>query len=244
MDATVPLPGTHPSGAPYTTRVGLGKALVYSSGNFGSGLFWALNSFILPYLFLSLGVEPVFNNLLSSTKSVEGAIIQPLVGARSDRTWKGWLGRRRYFIVLFVPLSAAFVALTPLAAQAGHLGAALGLSAHTTALALVVAAVVLFTLTFNVMYDPYNALLADITPELQRGRVNGVFQATSGFGQVVMLIVTLILVLSFGTDHIPFLLVCLIVAGALLLFYAVTVLGIREPREIPGADYTQALYLA
>ena len=54
VEATVPLPGEHPAGVPDSERVGLGKALVYSSGNFGSGLYWALNSFILSSAFLEI----------------------------------------------------------------------------------------------------------------------------------------------------------------------------------------------
>ncbi len=235
VEPAVPVLGTHPAGVPENASVSLRKALIYSSGNFGSGLYWALNSFILPLLFLSLHIEPVLNNLLSSTRSVEGTIVQPIVGAWSDRTWKGWLGRRRYFIVLFAPLSAFFVALTPFAAQAGGFGHFIGLNENTTASVLVVATVILFTFTFNVMYDPYNALLADITPERQRGRVNGIFQATSGLGQVVILITTLILILVFGTGHVPLVPVCLVVTAVLLLSFLVTVVGIREPQRIPGA---------
>jgi MFS family permease len=232
VEPTVPLPGEHPAGVAESARVGVGRALVYSSGNFGSGLYWALNSFILPILLIRLGVQPVLNNLLSSTRSVEGAVIQPLVGARSDNSWKGYLGRRRYFIVRWLPICVLFVALTPFAAGAGGLGQLVGLDSNTAAVILVTITIVLFTLTFNIMYDPYNALLADITPEAQRGRVNGIFQATSGTGQVVILVAAV--VLSFMFKDLPVAPVCIAVAAALLIFFAITVVGIREPRALPG----------
>jgi len=37
----------------------------------------------------------------------------------------------------------------------------------------VILCIFLFTVAFNVGYDPYQALMPDITPEAQRGRVNG-----------------------------------------------------------------------
>jgi MFS family permease len=176
-------------------------------------------------------VEPILNNLLTSTRSVEGAVVQPLVGAWSDRTWKPPLGRRRFFIVLFAPISALFVALTPFAPRLAGLGAIVGLSTAQAAILLVTVTVVLFTFTFNVMNDPYNALLADITPETQRGHVNGIFQAVSAMGQVVILIAAVILSLHGSLDVRP---IFIAVALALLVFFIPTVLGIREPREIPG----------
>lgn len=244
---TVPPPGEHPAGVPDTEKVSLRKAFTYSSGNFGAGVYYALNSFILSIFLLRLGVQPVINNLLSSTRSVEGAVVQPLVGAWSDRTWKQRLGRRRYFIVLFVPISALFIILTPFAPQLSGIGSVIGFKPDRAAIILVAATIFLFTFTFNIMYDPYNALLADITPERQRGRVNGIFQAVSASGQVVILIAAVILSLS---GPLPIAPICIAVAAGLLIFFIPTVLGIREPRELPGAithrrytwrDYAKAL---
>ncbi|MBF6592154.1 MAG: MFS transporter [Ktedonobacterales bacterium] len=243
----VPPAGEHPAGVPETQRVPLRKALLYSSGNFGSGVYYAFNSFIVSILLLRLGVQPVLNNLLSSTRSVEGAVIQPLVGSWSDRTWRGFLGRRRFFIVLFTPISAVFIALTPFVANVSGIGQTFGLSTNTTAIILVAATIFLFTFTFNIMYDPYNALLADISPETQRGRVNGIFQAASASGQVAILIAAVILSLRGALPITP---ICIAVAVMLLIFFVPTVLGIREPRQLPGAithqrytwrDYAKAL---
>ncbi len=51
--------------------------------------------------------------LLGNSRSFEGAIVSPLAGAWSDRTWAGWLGRRRPFILVGGLMSAVLVALTP-----------------------------------------------------------------------------------------------------------------------------------
>jgi MFS family permease len=228
----IPLPGTHPAGAAAGSKVSLRKAFLYSSGNFGAGVYYALNSFIISIFLLRLGVQPILNNLLSSTRSIEGAVVQPLVGHKSDRTWAGFLGRRRIFIVIFAPISALFLLLTPFVANFGDIGKLVGLSSGSTAIILVATSIFLFTFTFNIMYDPYNALLADITPELQRGRVNGIFQAVSASGQVAILVAAVILSFS---GPLPITPMFVVVAAMLVLFFVPTVLGIREPRVLPGA---------
>ncbi len=59
----------------------------YSAGLFAAGMIFALNNFTLP-LYLSLYTRnAVLIGWLSSTRSFEQSIIQPLIGAWSDRTW-------------------------------------------------------------------------------------------------------------------------------------------------------------
>lgn len=221
--AAVPPAGTHPL-APEAKPLSLRRALTYSSGNFGAGVFYSFNNFILPIYLKTFGASNVLIGVLASTRSLEGSIIQPAVGAWSDRTWTR-LGRRRPFIAAFVPLCVFFVILTPFLAPPQKPPAA----AQGWSLPLILASlgIFLFSVTFNVMYDPYNSLLADITPERQRGHVNGVFQAAGALGQVSILLIGALL----GVDlRILF----LITAGTLFAFFLPTVLGIREPRHLPG----------
>lgn len=222
--APVPPSGDRPA-APEAQPLSLRRALTYSSGNFGAGVFYSFNNFILPIYLRSFGASNVLVGVLSSTRSLEGSIIQPVVGAWSDRTWTR-LGRRKPFIVSFVPLCVFFVILTPFLASPQNRPTATS-GQWTLPLILASLGIFLFSVTFNVMYDPYNSLLADITPEYQRGRVNGVFQAAGALGQVAILLVGALL----GVDlRILF----LITAGTLLAFFLPTILGIREPRDLPG----------
>lgn len=222
--APLPPAGDRPT-APEARPLSLRQALTYSSGNFGSGVFYSFNNFILPIYLSSFGASDVLIGLLSSTRSLEGSVIQPAVGAMSDRIWTR-LGRRKPFILSFVPLCVLFLILTPFLAPPQNPPAKV--TGHWT-LPLILASlgIFLFSVTFNVMYDPYNSLLADITPERQRGRVNGVFQAAGAFGQVTILLIGALL----GVDlRVLF----LITAGTLLAFFLPTALGIREPRDLPG----------
>lgn len=78
------------------------KALAYSCGQLAAGLFYAFNNFTLP-IYLSLYTNnAILIGWLSSTRSFEQAIFQPLVGAWSDRTWTR-IGRRAPFFLAACP---------------------------------------------------------------------------------------------------------------------------------------------
>ena len=207
----------------------MGKTLTYSSGNFGAGIFFGFNNFILPLYLKSFGAPDALIGLLASTRSLEGSVIQPTVGAISDRIWTR-LGRRKPFFLIFVPLCVAFLILTPFLAPPQN--PPLGESSEWSLLLILAAVgIFLFSVTFNIMYDPYNSLLADITPQRQRGWVNGVFQAAAGFGEVAILLVgAVVLEVDSGAMRILF----LITALTLLASFLPPVLGIREPRKLPG----------
>lgn len=188
-------------------RTGLARRTVaaYASGSIGAGMFYAFSNAVLPLLIPSHNALLV--NLLSNTRSIEGAVIQPVVGSFSDRIWTRW-GRRRPFLIAALPLSALIMALTPLAHQ----------------LWLIVACIFAFSLLFNIAIDPYNALMADITAPEERPRVNGVTTVVQFAGQVG---------LTLAIAAVPFfktapLLAYPLLAALILASFAPTVLGVRE----------------
>jgi maltose/moltooligosaccharide transporter len=232
----VPPIGEHPASVPEAQKMTRAKSIVYSSGNLGSGAWYALNNFILPLFLGPLGMPVPLIGLLASTRSAEGAVLQPIVGVWSDRTWHPRFGRRRIFIIRFVPISAFFVVITgfiPGWTKSGPLHAlqqALSIPEARFILIMLGICIFIFTFTFNIMYDPYQALLADITPEAQRGRVNGVFQAFGSFGQTGILLVAAFLFTLIG-GYTGLFIVC---GAGLILCFVPTVLGIREPRILAG----------
>ncbi len=212
--------------APEAKRVSLLKALAYSSGNLGAGIFYSFNNFIMVLYLTNLGASAVLVGLLDNQRSFEGAIIQPAVGAWSDRIWTRF-GRRRPFVLAFVPLCVLFLILTPILAPEAKTPAT---SPHfSVPLLLAGISIFLFSVTFNTMYDPYNALLADITPEKQRGSVNGIFQALGAAGQVTILVAATLLVPDYG-----YAIMFWIVGAMLAISFLPTIFGIREPRRLPG----------
>ncbi len=149
----------------------------YSLANLGFGAFYAFNNYVLPLWLSAYTSNAVLLGLLGGSHSFEGVFIQPVIGSISDRM-RGPGGRRRPFLRLFIALSALFLLLAPAAT----------LLPGTARLAGIVACVFLFTLTFNVAADPYQALLADITTTEQRGRVSGIWFFVGSAGQVLILL--------------------------------------------------------
>lgn len=183
---------------------------VYSVASLGAGLFYGFNNATLPLILQQFTASPLLIGLLSSTRSIEGVVIQPLVGAWSDRLWTP-LGRRRPFMLVGIPLSAAFLALAALAPN----------------LPTLVAAVFLFSLLFNIAIDPLNALLADLFPVGRRSTVNGLANVVQFVGMVAILLGAA----QLANRHLlP--LTFYVVAAGMLASFAVTVSGVREPRTL------------
>src|SRR5260221_4572526 len=184
------------------------KTLLYSAGSIGAGAFFAFNNFVLPQLLKAAGAGDLLTGLLSSTRSIEGAIIQPAIGALSDRT-RTRLGRRRPYILIGIPLSALLFLFA--ATQHDVLGLTI--------------AIVLFSIFFNTAADPYVALLADITTPGERGILQGVSTAIQLASQVAFLALIALVV---GAGSVPAWSYVL-VAALMVATFGLTVVGIREP---------------
>ena len=196
----------------------------YSLANVGYGAFYAFNNFVLTLWIQGYTHNAVLQGLVGGSHSFEGVFIQPVVGSISDRL-AGPGGRRRPFMRLFILVSAAFLLLTPAAV----------LLPPVLRLSGIIACIFLFTLTFNVAIDPYQALLADITTPEQRGKVTGNWYFVGALGQVLILMLLAVLLLK-PNLHIPlgigFPIVSLLMLATTLLTCARTAEPrIQTPRE-------------
>jgi Na+/melibiose symporter-like transporter len=189
-----------------------GQTIAYSFGQLGAGLYGAFNNFTLP-LYLSLFTQ---NNILigwlSSTRSFEQSLIQPLVGAASDRTWTP-VGRRAPFFLLTMPVVALLLIVN-------------GWIPRDPAFLWVVAITIfVFSLLFNIGIDPYYALLIDVTPAVYRGTVNGIAMVFGFAGNIIVLVLAAL----FWEQHPDW--VFYAVAASLLIGFGVVALGVRERRD-------------
>ena len=187
-------------------------SVVYGFGSFGAN---AVYSFLNLAVGLYLERYPEVPNwavgLLSQERSFAGAVVQPVVGAISDRT-RTPIGRRRPFFILGTALTAAallylggFPPLVPM---------------------LVVLSVNAFFL--NVAVDPYLALMADIVPPGQRGRVGTVLSIFNMLGQIVATLLGVFL-WTYSPE-----LVFVLVALTLVVGFTITTIGVREPEHPPA----------
>jgi len=204
-----------PAGSQSPTPIVPHKALTlvsafwYSLANLGFGAFYAFNNYSIPLWLSSYTNNAMLLGMMGATHSFEGVLIQPVIGSMSDRL-RTRFGRRRPFLMIFVPLSALFLVLAP---HAAHLPIGMKLAG-------IVTCIVLFTISFNVALDPYQALMTDITTTEQRGRVSGLWYFVGATGQVAILLTPMPLQAKFA-----------LVAGLMLVTALLTCAFVHEPKR-------------
>lgn len=188
------------------------QSIAYGFGNLGAQSVYAfLNQAVGLYLNRYPEVPTWAVGVLAHERSLAGAVVQPVVGAMSDRT-RTRIGRRRPYFIAGAGLTAA--ALLYLA------------SFPPIVPMLLVLAVNAFFL--NVAVDPYVALMADIVPSGQRGRVGTVLAVFNMVGQIAATILGIFL-----WDRSPEL-VFVLVAGLLVGGFAITTIFVQEPEHPPA----------
>src|SRR3712207_8025567 len=99
MTTTTSPPVAAPAGEVERKPLMSGPALLMMNlGFFGVQFSFGLTQSAVNPLFLLIGAEPDQLPILNLAGPVTGLIIQPLIGAISDRTWHPRWGRRRPFI--------------------------------------------------------------------------------------------------------------------------------------------------
>lgn len=106
---------------------------------------------------------------------VTGLIVQPIIGALSDRTWTR-LGRRRPFFLAGAILASAGLILMPQADIFTEFLPALWVGAGF---------LMIMDASFNVAMEPFRALVADKLPDIQRNSGFSIQTVLIGIGAVI-----------------------------------------------------------
>ena len=123
-----------------------------SFGFLGIQFGWGLQMANMSPIYKYLGASDAEIPLLWLAAPLTGFIIQPIIGAMSDRTW-GPLGRRRpYFLVGAILSSLALIAMP-----------------NCSALWMAAGLLWILDASINVSMEPFRAYVADKLPEDQRG---------------------------------------------------------------------------
>jgi maltose/moltooligosaccharide transporter len=132
-----------------------GRALLLMNlGFFGVQFSFGLTQSAVNPLFLLIGASPDQLPILNLAGPVTGLIIQPLIGAISDRTWHPRWGRRRPFITAGALLCAIILFLFP----------------FVGILWLAVICFWLLDVGNNTSMEPYRAFISDRLPKSQLAR--------------------------------------------------------------------------
>ena len=136
---------------PLLTR---GSILMMNVGFFGVQYSFGLTQTAVNPLFTLIGATPDELPILNLAGPVTGLLIQPLIGAASDRHWSPRWGRRRPFIISGAILCAIILLLFP----------------FVSALWLGVICLWLLDAGNNTSMEPYRALISDKLPHSQLAR--------------------------------------------------------------------------
>ncbi len=150
-------------------RFNYGKIFLLGFGFFGVSIIWATyNAFVPVFLQDKFGLQPALIGFFMTLDNIAALLIQPPVGAWSDRL-RTPIGRRMPFILIGAPVGAIVFGLIPLAAV----------------LPLFVACTTTLLLSMAFWRTPVIALMPDITPSQNRSQANGVINLMGGLGSII-----------------------------------------------------------
>jgi maltose/moltooligosaccharide transporter len=162
-----------------------------SFGFLGVQFGFALQNANVSRILSDLGADLHSLSLFWLVAPIMGLLVQPIVGAASDRTWNG-LGRRKPFILAGAIAAAIGMLLMPnaplfVAFMAPMLFGALMLA--------------LMDASFNVCFQPFRALVSDMVPASQRNVGYSIQSLLINIGAVVGSILPFLLTNIIGLDN-------------------------------------------
>ena len=150
-------------------RLNYGKTFLLGFGFFGVSVIWGVyNAFVPVFLANKFHFAPALIGFFMTLDNIAALLIQPPVGAWSDRL-RTPIGRRMPFILIGAPVGALAFGLIPLAAVP----------------ALFVACTSTLMLSMAFWRTPVIALMPDITPSHFRSQANGIINFMGGLGAII-----------------------------------------------------------
>jgi maltose/moltooligosaccharide transporter len=150
-------------------RLNYGKTFLLGLGFFAVSLVWmTYNSFVPLFLANKFNLDPRWIGFFMTLDNIAALLIQPPVGAWSDRL-RTKIGRRMPFILIGAPVAAIVFGIIPLAAI----------------LPLFVACTSTLLLSMAFWRTPVIALMPDITPSKFRSQANGIINFMGGLGAII-----------------------------------------------------------
>ena len=160
--------------------------LNFALGFFGLQFAWQMRIILSGPVTEGLGASPFIYGLIWLAGPFTGMVVQPLVGALSDKTVSP-LGRRRPYLLGGALLASLALWIFPNSANvAEFLQKVTGLNLPPLT-ALLIAAIMIWVIDacVNVAQGPYRALIPDVVPEEQYSIANSYISLAIGLGSVV-----------------------------------------------------------
>jgi len=202
-------------------RFPYGKSTLISIGYMTNNLTWSVYNAFVP-LFLTtkfcmiLGENAVVINtlvgLVMILDNIAAVLIQPYIGARSDRTWIKNIGRRMPYVIIGIPLAAFFF---------GFIGS------FWSTLWVLLVAVTGFNISMAFYKSPVMSLMPDTLPREYRSQGSGVLNVVGGIGSISGLVIVSTLVKA-GRTSLGFWLLSILMIVCLAILY----FNIKEKKDV------------
>ncbi|MHA1586069.1 MAG: MFS transporter [Candidatus Heimdallarchaeota archaeon] len=186
-----------------------------------NNLTWSVYNAFVP-LFLTtkfcmiLGENAVVINtlvgLVMILDNIAAVLIQPYIGARSDRTWIKNLGRRMPYVIIGIPLAAFFF---------GFIGS------FWSTLWVLLVAVTGFNISMAFYKSPVMSLMPDTLPREYRSQGSGVLNVVGSIGSISGLVIVSTLVKA-GRTSLGFWLLSILMIVCLAILY----FNIKEKKDV------------
>ena len=198
-------------------------------GFFGLQFAWQMRLALSGPVLEELGSNPTIYGLISLAGPFSGMVVQPIIGALSDKTTSKFGRRRPYLLGGAILASLALWIFPNSGAIVNSFGAAMAPIAG-----LILAGIMIWVIDacVNIAQGPYRALVPDVIPREQHGLANSFLSFAIGLGSVVAAATPPVLSKFFNiTMSIPaqFLMASIAFTGAMI----VTCIAIKEKQYVP-----------
>ena len=162
------------------------KFISFAIGFFGLQFAWQMRIILSGPVTEELGASPFIFGLIWLAGPFTGMVVQPLIGALSDKT-KTPLGRRRPYLLGGALLSALALWAFPNSANITNWLSNITHLDFAPWAALLFAAIMIWILDacVNIAQGPYRALVPDVVPQEQHSLANSYISLAIGLGSVV-----------------------------------------------------------
>lgn len=160
--------------------------LNFALGFFGLQFAWQMRIILSGPVTESLGASPLIYGLIWLAGPFTGMVVQPLVGALSDKTVSPF-GRRRPYLLGGAIIASIALWIFPNSAGVADLLEKLTGFNFPPLTALLIAAIMIWVIDacINIAQGPYRALIPDVVPQEQHSIANSFISLAIGLGSVV-----------------------------------------------------------
>ena len=157
-------------------NLSFGQMWNLSFGFFGVQIAYALQSANISRIFATLGADPHELSLFWLLPPLMGMIVQPIVGAMSDKTWCKW-GRRKPYLYIGAIVAIIVMALLP---NSGGFNMSIKMALAFGALMLM-----LLDTSINMAMQPFKMMVGDMVNEEQKTQAYSIQSLLCNAGSLV-----------------------------------------------------------